>query len=188
MNELEAALVIACRRGDAAAFRRLVEIHQQKVYSLCVALLGADGEDAAQETFLRVFRAIGEFEIDGPASLRGWILCIARRLCHDRARHLGFGIEVSIALPDIADPSGGPDQRLDEVRLRERLLGALAQLPEEQRLVIALREWEGLDYHEIAEVAGVPIGTVRSRLARARAGMRRALAEPTSGGARVARA
>jgi RNA polymerase sigma-70 factor, ECF subfamily len=177
MPDLDTALIAACRSGDPAALRRLVERYRQPVYALCIALAGPDGEDLAQETFLRVFRAIGQFEPDGPATLRSWILCIARRLCHDRARHLGHRVELAIPPPETADPTAGPEERLEASLLRRRLLGALAALPEEQRLVIALREWEGLEYEEIAAVDGVPVGTVRSRLARARAALREALGD-----------
>jgi RNA polymerase sigma factor (sigma-70 family) len=84
--ELDSATLRACRRGDPAAFRALVACYQDRVYALCVALAGSDGEDLAQETFVRVHGAIGRFDPDGPASLLGWILTIARRLCVDRAR------------------------------------------------------------------------------------------------------
>src|SRR5215208_5909410 len=93
---LDRATLEACRRGDAAAFRRLVEVHERPVHGLCVALAGADGEDLAQETFLRVYKAIRGFDPHGTATLRAWILTIARRLCHDRARHVNLGIEVAV--------------------------------------------------------------------------------------------
>ena len=86
------------------------------------------------------------------------------------------GIELPIPPPDAADPGAGPDERLAARRLGEQLAVALAALPEEQRAVVALREWEGLEYDEIAAIEGVPVGTVRSRLARARAALRETLA------------
>ncbi len=177
MSDLDAALIAACRRREDWAFRRLVERHGQPVYALCVALAGSDGEDLAQETFLRVFRAVGEFDPRGPASLKSWILTIARHLCQDRARHVKRGVEVAVPPPEARDPAAGPDERLAAARLGERLRSALARLPEEQRAVIALREWEGLEYEEIAAIEGVPVGTVRSRLARARAALRETLGE-----------
>jgi RNA polymerase sigma-70 factor (ECF subfamily) len=176
MDDLDRALIAGLRRHDAQAFRRLLARYQQPVYALCVALAGADGEDLAQETFLRVFRAARDFDPDGPATLKSWILCIARRLCHDRARHTRRGVEVAVDA-DAGDPSGGPEEQLASARLGERLRAAIAALPEDQRAAIALREWEGLDYEEIAAIEGVPVGTVRSRLARARAALRDALGE-----------
>jgi RNA polymerase sigma-70 factor (ECF subfamily) len=172
MNEIE--LCAACARREEWAFRRLLVAYQQPVYALCVALAGADGEDLAQETFLRVFRAIGEYDARGAATLRSWILTIARRLCQDRARHVRRGVEVSVEAPEPLDPRSGADEALDTAR---RLRAALAALPEEQRAVIALREWEGLEYEEIAAIEGVPVGTVRSRLARARVALREALGD-----------
>jgi RNA polymerase sigma-70 factor, ECF subfamily len=177
MDDLDRAVIAGVRRGDEQAFRRLLARHQQPVYALCVALAGPDGEDLAQETFLRVFRAAGEFDPRGPATLRSWILCIARRLCQDRARHVRRGVEVAIPPPDASDPAEGPEDRLASARLGERLRAAVGALPEEQRVVIALREWEGLEYEEIAAVEGVPVGTIRSRLARARAALRDALGD-----------
>jgi RNA polymerase sigma-70 factor (ECF subfamily) len=182
MDETEAALVAGCRRRDERAFRQLVERYQQPVYSLCVALAAADADDLAQETFLRIFKAIAEFDPRGPATLRSWILVIARRLCHDRARHVRRGIELAIEPPaDAADPAAGPEDRLHAAHMGARLRAAIARLPEEQRLVLALREWEGLEYEEIAAIDDVPVGTVRSRLARARAALKQAFGADADG-------
>jgi RNA polymerase sigma-70 factor, ECF subfamily len=176
-NNCDSATLRACQRGDERAFRRLVEAYQQPVYSLCVALAGPDGEDLAQETFLRVFQAIPRFDVSRPTGVRPWILCIARRLCQDRARHKKLGVEVLPAEPvDAPDPAAGPEERVSAARMGDRFRAALDALPEEQRAVVALFEWEGLDYEEIATIEGVPVGTVRSRLSRARAALRQAVA------------
>jgi RNA polymerase sigma-70 factor (ECF subfamily) len=177
--ELPAVTIAACRRGDGHAFRSLVECYQGRVYVLCAALAGrADAEDLAQETFLRVHQAIGRFALDGPATLGGWILTIARRLCHDRAR--GARLRVEVALGDGAETAAAtrsPEEAVQGAGLVAALYAALATLPEEQRAVFALREWDGLEYEEIAAVEGVPVGTVRSRLSRAREALRVALGE-----------
>lgn len=176
--EIDAATLKACRAGDPAAFRRLVEAYQQPVYSLCSALAGPDGEDLAQETFVRVFSAISRFDPDRGPGLRPWILTIARRLCQDRARHIKLGVEVAPALPaDAPDPAAGPAEHADAARMEARFRRALAALPPEQLAVIALYEWEGLDYEEIAAIEDVPVGTVRSRLSRARASLRAAVGD-----------
>jgi RNA polymerase sigma-70 factor (ECF subfamily) len=168
----------ACQHGDAAAFRALVELYQDRVYALCVALAGADGEDLAQETFVRVHRSIRAFDPKGAATLGGWILTIARRLCQDRARGARLRVEVPVAVPPpIASSALGPSEALENERLAIALRHAIAQLPEEQRAAIALREWDGLSYEEIAAIEGVPVGTVRSRLGRARETLRALLAE-----------
>ena len=141
-----------------------------------MALAGHDGEDLAQETFLRVFKAIPRLDVSRPTGVRPWILCIARRLCQDRARHKGLGVELTPAEPvDAPDPAAGPEEQVSAARLGARFRVALAALPDEQRAVLALFEWEGLDYDEIATIEGVPVGTVRSRLSRARAALREAM-------------
>jgi RNA polymerase sigma-70 factor (ECF subfamily) len=178
VTDLDPATLEACRRGDAVAFRRLVEAYQRPVIGLCVALAGSEGEDLAQETFVRVHRAISRFDPAGAASLRGWILCIARRLCRDRARALRRRGDTTAVDDQAPDRSGhDPSTALERADRLAQLGRAIAALPEEQRAVLALFEWEGLDYGEIAAIEEVPIGTVRSRLSRAREALRAALAE-----------
>lgn len=174
-EELDRPTVLRCRRGDAAAFRALVERYQDRVYALCVALAGADGEDLAQETFVRVHGAIGGFDVDGPARLGGWILTIARRLCTDRARFRRRRPTVALEVVPLGSGSPGADAELERAQATQALRRAIDQLPEEQRAVVALRLWDDLDYEQIAAVEGVPVGTVRSRLSRAKEALRRAL-------------
>jgi RNA polymerase sigma-70 factor (ECF subfamily) len=174
VSELDRATLERCRRGQADAFRALVGAYQDRVFALCVALAGADGEDLAQETFVRVHGAIRTFEPQGPASLSTWILRIARRLCTDRAR----SARVRLAAAEVDVATGDtPERELSARQTGDRLRAAIAALPEEQRAVIALREWDGLEYEAIAEIEGVPVGTIRSRLARAREALRNALAD-----------
>ena len=173
---LDPATLEACRLGDADAFRRLVEAYRKPVLALCVALAGDDGEDLTQETFVRVHRAIHRFDPAGPASLRGWILCIARRLCQDRARVLGRRGRVAPFDDEIVAVDLDPGAALDRADRDARVGRAIASLPDDQRAALALYEWEGLDYEAIARREAVPVGTVRSRLSRARAALRAALA------------
>jgi RNA polymerase sigma-70 factor (ECF subfamily) len=176
-RELDAVSLERCRRGDASAFRTLVECYQDRVFALCVALAGrADAEDLAQETFARAHAALGRFDPSGSATLGGWLLTIARRLCADRARGARLRVEVAVGVPVGPADDRGPEERLVRARLGDRLRAAIAALPDDQRAVIALREWDGLDYNEIAAIEAVPVGTVRSRLARARQALREALA------------
>jgi RNA polymerase sigma-70 factor (ECF subfamily) len=169
---LDRGTLDACRRGDPRAFRTLVVTYQQCVLSLCTAMAGSDAEDLAQETFSRVYRAIARFDPDGAASLRSWILLIARRLCHDRARSIARAAAFE---PPAADPVIDPRGALEREERSREVARAIAALPVEQRVVLALREWEGIDYEEIAMIEGIPIGTVRSRLARAKEALRIAL-------------
>jgi RNA polymerase sigma-70 factor (ECF subfamily) len=174
-DELDTATLSRCRRGDAAAFRLLVERYQDRVYALCVALAGSDGEDLTQETFVRVHGALAGFDSDGPATLGAWILTIARRLCTDRARYRQRRPTVPIDVVPLGDATPGADAQLERARQTRALRQAIAALPDEQRAVVALQLWDGLEYEEIAAIERVPVGTVRSRLARAKDALKRAL-------------
>jgi RNA polymerase sigma-70 factor, ECF subfamily len=174
-DELDRATLSRCRRGDAAAFRTLVERYQDRVYALCVALAGSDGEDLTQETFVRVHGALGGFDADGPARLGAWILTIARRLCTDRARYTRRRPTVALDVVPLGDGAPGADAQLEQARQARRLRQAIAALPDDQRAVVALQLWDGLEYDEIAAIERVPVGTVRSRLARAKEALKRAL-------------
>lgn len=174
-GELDRATLARCRRGEAAAFRVLVETYQDRVYALCVALAGSDAEDLTQETFVRVHGALGGFDDGGPARLGAWILTIARRLCTDRARWRKRRPTVTLDVVPLGDSAPGADAQLERARQARALRQAVAALPEEQRAVVALQLWDGLEYEEIASIEGVPVGTVRSRLSRARDALKRAL-------------
>jgi RNA polymerase sigma-70 factor, ECF subfamily len=174
-DELDRATLGRCRRGDAAAFRALVERYQDRVYALCVALAGADGEDLTQETFVRVHGALGGFDADGPARLGAWILTIARRLCTDRARYAKRRPTVPFDVVPLGDGAPGADAQLERARQGRLLRQAIEALPHDQRAVVALQLWDGLEYDEIAAIERVPVGTVRSRLARAKEALKRAL-------------
>jgi RNA polymerase sigma-70 factor (ECF subfamily) len=174
-DELDSATLSRCRRGDAAAFRALVETYQDRVYALCVALAGSDAEDLTQETFVRVHGALAGFDPEGPARLGAWILTIARRLCTDRARFWKRRPQVPLDVVPLGDGAPAADAQLERAQTARALRRAIAALPEEQRAVVALQLWDGLEYEEIASIERVPVGTVRSRLARARDALKRAL-------------
>ena len=174
-EELDRATLQRCRRGDAAAFRVLVERYQDRVFALCVALAGSDGEDVAQETFVRVHGAVGRFDPAGAATLGAWISTIARRLCTDRARYRRRRPTVALDVVPLGDGAPGADAQVERAQATRALRRAIGELPEEQRAVVALQLWDELDYEEIAAVERVPVGTVRSRLARAKEALKRAL-------------
>ncbi len=174
MTELDRGAIAGARRGDAVAFRRLVEVYHRRVHALCAALAGADAEDLVQETFVRVHQALPRFDPEGPP-LGAWILTIARRLCTDRARGARVRLEV-VGPPPEAVGVEDPARTLEARDLQARLCRAFEALPAEQRTALALFEWEDVPYHEIAAIEGVPVGTVRSRIARARDALRAALA------------
>ena len=160
-------LVSLAKRGDEAAFHEIVERYGSTLYRLAVSLLGnaADAEDALQETFSGAFRAIKKFE--GRSSLKTWLTRIlvnqVSRGHRTRARFKAVRLDdAPVSSGDSAEASG---RRMD-------VLAALESLPPEHREVIALREMQGMSYEEIAEVLGVPRGTVESRLFRARRALR----------------
>lgn len=170
-------------RGDAAAFEALVEEHKDKVFRHALRRLGSyeDAEDAAQEVFLRLHGALKSFR--GEANLSTWIYSITANLCTDYLRKRGASPlpmsalenEEQSFLAGQRDPSPLPEERAEENELRERLNGALRALSDEHREILLQREVDGLSYEEMAKILRVPVGTVRSRLARARLALRKAL-------------
>jgi RNA polymerase sigma-70 factor (ECF subfamily) len=184
MREIDPETLNACRRGDRAAFRMLVTTYQDGVFAFCAALVGAEAADVTQETFLRVHGAIRRFDPNGPAKLSTWMLQIARRLCRDidrKVRPQPRAPELPASLP--GTDAGNPEQALAFAALTARLGRAFAALPEEQRAALALRSWDGLEYEEIAVIEEVPVGTIRSRLARARQALQAAIRDHVEQGA-----
>jgi RNA polymerase sigma-70 factor (ECF subfamily) len=152
------ALAAAC--GDTAALERFVRATQADVWRLC-AHLGSrdDAEDLTQETYLRAWRALPQFRAD--ASARTWLLCIARRVAADRIR---ANRRRPPAAPAPSHGEGGhaPEQAAVDVRM------LIDGLDADRRLAMYLTQELGLSYAEAAEVCGCPVGTIRSRVSRAR--------------------
>ena len=177
-DELDEVTLARARRGDPAAFQALVEHYQDAVFRLLGRVLGRRGqptlvEDLAQETFLGVFRGLPRFTSDGPARLSTWILTIATRTALKELRRprLPWGRAVEVAAADRADL--GAEQRALALALRR----AIEQLRPAWRAVFVLREYHDFDYDEIARALDLDLGTVKSRLARAREQVRRDLEE-----------
>ena len=179
------ALVQECATGSEDACTRLVTDHQRMVYQLALHLLGDPQEalDLSQEVFLKVFRTLPQFR--GQSTLRTWIYRIVvnqasnrQRWWRRRRRAQQVAIEEHTAthgeLPDAREFSM-PDRVLQERETADRVWLAMDQLPFEQRAVIVLREIDGLSYEEIATSLDIAVGTVKSRLARARETLRLAL-------------
>ncbi|MBI4587275.1 MAG: sigma-70 family RNA polymerase sigma factor [Candidatus Rokubacteria bacterium] len=169
-------LVEALRRGAPEAFERLVLAYQHRVYSVALRMLGDRGEaeEVAQEVFLRVHRSIRDFR--GEAKLSTWLYAITSRLCLNqlergsRQRRVG-----EAALARIADAHANPGARLEASELERALHRAIAELDDERRMVVVLRDLHGLAYEEIAAALELPLNTVRSRLHRARMELKRRL-------------
>jgi RNA polymerase sigma-70 factor (ECF subfamily) len=182
----EASLVQRCALGDEAACSELVSEHQRMVVQLAVNLLGDRDEalDLSQEVFLRVFRTIHRFR--GQSSLRTWIYRIAVNQARNRhrfwrRRHRGDQVSLDAHVAAHGDflsgGQAGPDRVLAQKELAAKLNHALENLPFDQRTAIVLREIDGLSYDEIAYSLGVAVGTVKSRLTRARQALRLELRE-----------
>jgi RNA polymerase sigma-70 factor (ECF subfamily) len=163
-------LLARLRAGDDRAFEELVTSYQHRVFGVALRMLGnrAEAEEIAQETFLRAHRALAEFR--GEARLGTWLYAIASRLCLNRLtagprRHeRSDETALAQAATDGVDAAGA----LEHEELAAALHEAVAGLPEDRRIVVVLRDLEGLAYEEIAEALGLPLNTVRSRLHRAR--------------------
>lgn len=181
VHDLDLDLVQRHRVGDVQAFDEIYHRFDHMVYNLALRLAG-DGEQAAdltQEIFLRVFRYIGQFR--GNSSLKTWIFRIAVNHCRSclGRKHLpmlplfeGPAGEDERGSVVIADPGRGPEELAVAADEGRRVAAGLAHLPESFRVAVVLRDLEGLSYEEIAEVLGVRIGTVRSRIARGREQLR----------------
>lgn len=181
VGDREATLIQRCAAGDETASAELVAEHQRMVVQLAANLLGDREEalDLSQEVFLRVFRTIHRFR--GQSSLRTWIYRIAVNQAWNRhrfwrRRHRADQVSLDQHVARHGDVFRGfnpePDRVLAQKELADRLRGALERLPFEQRTAIVLREVDGLSYEEIAFSLGLAIGTVKSRLTRARQALR----------------
>jgi RNA polymerase sigma-70 factor, ECF subfamily len=177
----ERALVDRCRQGDGEAFSRLVALHERMVFSLALRLLGdaEEARDLSQEVFLQVYRHLSRFE--GRSSLKTWIYRIVvnqgrnrQRWWRRRRKERSCPLEDLTAADEArmsASVAGGEDSPFDQVSRGERarrVQQALLELPFHQRTILVLREVEGLSCDAIAATLGLPEGTVKSRLSRAR--------------------
>jgi RNA polymerase sigma-70 factor (ECF subfamily) len=161
----EAVWVARARAGDEAAYRWLLDRYRARAVRLAAHVLrhGGEAEDVAQEAFLKAFRRLSSFRGEGRFS--AWLFGIVVRLCLDRRRSARWMREVPEDAPPPPAPTDDPDTRL--------LVGVLLdRLSPPMRAALVLREMEGLDYDEIAQTLGIPVGTVRSRLHAARAQFR----------------
>src|SRR6188472_143702 len=183
----EASLIQRCAARDEYACAELVSEHQRMVYQLSLNLLNDHNEalDLSQEVFLRVFRTIHTFR--GHSALRTWIYRIVVNQARNRQRwwrrrHRAAQVSLDEHVKAHGElPSHGifaaPDRVFGRKELASRLKGALLGLPFDQRTTIVLREIDGLSYEEIAYSLGVAVGTVKSRLTRARKSLRQELGE-----------
>jgi len=181
----ERQLVRRLRDRDERAFRELVSEHRDKVFNLTLRMLGnrAEAEDVAQEVFITVFKTIDGFREE--AKLSTWLYRVTVNHCknrikylarrHDRDRDpLDEKTENTVRMPE--GPSVRPDRAVEGAQVEKVIQEAIATLDDDHRVVVILRDVEDLSIDEICEITGLPDGTVKSRLHRARLALRKKVA------------
>ena len=190
----ESALVQELRAGSEEAFAWLIQRYHQPIYSLLARTVHdrGDAADLTQEVFVKVFRGVGSFH--GESSLRTWIYRIAlheasnQRRWWMRHKQQEIALEQEMAESDfgtparlvdmLVDPAESPYEMAVHAENRARVEAALEQVPEPFRTTLVLRDIEGFVYEEVAEMQGVNLGTVKSRLVRGRAALKAVLTAP----------
>lgn len=181
----EQALIRRAQQGDLEAFNQLVLAYQDLLFNTALRILEDEdmAADATQEAFLSAFRAITSFR---GGSLRVWLLRTVTNACYDelrrRRRRPSTPLEPwtedeeEMETPRwLADPAASPEEQLEQAELEHAIEHCLGKLPLEFRTVVVLTDIQGLEYAEAARVVGIPVGTIKSRLARARLRLQRCL-------------
>ena len=183
MSTRERQLVRRLRERDEAAFRELVAEHRDRIYNLTLRMLGnkAEAEDVAQEVFITVFKTIESFREE--AKFSTWLYRVAVNHCknrikylarrHDRDRDELDETNEGAATAATDPPLPRPDRALEGAQLDKILQAAIATLDDDHRVLVVLRDIEDLSIEEICEITGLPDGTVKSRLHRARLALRK---------------
>lgn len=178
----EKILLQRARKGEMAAFESLVSAYERRVYSLALRSTGseADAADVTQEVFLRAYRSLDTFR--GESGFSTWLYRITTNLCVDLARKNSavqtgsLDDEPAVEVPDM-HAGRQPEEALENSELRRELDTALSMVSEDHRKIVILRDVAGMSYADIAAALGLEEGTVKSRLARARAALRKILIE-----------
>ena len=167
----EKQLLVKAKQGDSGAFSTLLEPYQKKIYNLAVRMLRneQDAQDAGQEALLKMFRSLHTFK--GEAALSTWVYSITKNTCLDILRKLKRKKEESIenvAYMYEAKAAEMPEHVAIQKESLANIASLIESLPDAQREVVVLREIDGYSYEEIAQILQISLGTVKSRLARAR--------------------
>jgi RNA polymerase sigma-70 factor (ECF subfamily) len=181
----EQTLIRAAQRGDLEAFNGLVSLYQDFLFRVAMNILGDEdvAGDATQQAFLSAFRNLRSFR---GGSLRSWLSRITVNACYDELRRLARNKDIPLQVYDqdgeeiessswLADPGPSPEEQAENSDLANAIRDSLGALPEHYRLAIQLVDIEGLSYEETATALNLPVGTVKSRLARARNALRLSL-------------
>lgn len=178
----ESELITSARQGNLEAFNQLISLYQDSVFNTAFRVLGGydEAEDAAQKAFISAYRGLQSFR---GGSFRAWLLRTTINACYDQIRRAKRHPEISMDADPLdddhlgmdygyPDPSPSPHQMMETRELQQAVQHCLQELPEEFRIVAVLADVEELDYEEISRVTANPLGTVKSRLARARQKLR----------------
>lgn len=184
----DALLIKAFQRGDRRAFDQLVVRHKDRIFNLCYRFLGdyEEANDSAQETFVKAYGSLKAFRLESAFST--WLYRIAVNTCKNKLGSSAYkakrktvsldnpGPDEDRPLPvEIQNGAPSPLDRMEEKERMTHIQTALGALPADFRMVVTLRDVEGLSYEDIAEIAGLNLGTVKSRIARARTELRNKL-------------
>ncbi|MFM2170704.1 MAG: hypothetical protein RI957_933 [Verrucomicrobiota bacterium] len=183
-DAIDVALMREVARGDEKAFRELILRHQQAVVGTVARMLrdSTEAEDIAQMVFVRIWQSAPKWKHE--AKFTTYLFTITRNLVFNESRRRGRKKEVSLesyeehhAAVSGADEGMQPGETLEKRELHRSIDHAIAALPEQQRMAVILRTFEGLDYEDIADALGTSVSSVKSLLFRARAALREALAD-----------
>ncbi len=183
MAEAEAQLIQSAQRGDLEAFNTLVLRYQDIVYAVTYRIMGdpASADDGTQEAFINAYRRIETYR---GGNFKAWLLRVATNTCYDILRY--HKRRPATALddlpggdtddgPPIPDESISPEEAAQQTELNTAIQDCINSLSDDQRIVLVMSDIEGYPYQDIADTVGTRLGTVKSRLSRARAGVRKCL-------------
>ncbi len=180
MRPDDADLIVRSQTGELAAFNQIVERYQSQVFNVAARIVGdrVAAEDVTQEAFISAYRAIGRFR---GGSLRGWLLRIVSNASYDHLRAVRRAptqsLDLAMESPGFSPPVAreSPEREAERSELAAEIQRAILELPKDQRTVVVLVDVQGLSYEEAAEATGASLGTVKSRLSRARSRAREIL-------------
>lgn len=187
MQQSEETLINSCRTGNPQAFEALVARHEKTAFNLALRMTGSmeDAQDITQEAFIKVYTGLRQFR--GDAAFSTWLFRIVSNMCLDelrkRRRRIALSIDEPIQQPDgeigrqLPDLLADPQDAVEGNDLKRLVQQAILRLSADHRLIVVLRDLQGFSYEEIAGMLECSLGTVKSRLSRARTALRRTLEE-----------
>ena len=186
MQEVEEAIIRKAQAGDRNAFDRIITVYRQRVFELCVRYMRnrEEGLDMAQEVFAQAFGSLKSFEFR--SKLSTWFYRMSVNLCINKLdmlkrrryfdnRSIDEEAEDGSPLFQVADRKAGVDRELEQEETRQILLAAMDTFPADEKNLLVLRDMQGLEYSEISGILDMPVGSVKSKLSRAREKLRQKL-------------